>query len=388
MFPFTGERRKRQVNDVFDWLRPVISPADIAESAEAYETNYHFQDGFVIANKLVSTSFFAIPKCVNERCFHFTPHTIVMDHPLCNVKQEVKWLSKPVGTLLNRMHALARRPNTRSSLQDACMGQDLFLYSAYVSANDFVCTTDDIEFVDFVDLSDSSKKIWHCSNVIRSSMLLKAVTAVYTENVKDDERYSAVPLWLSILQGTTKKSAKQRKAVDQIQFLGLVSLYRNKSGTKVTSFRLHSFVLYSTMKKRNRQGSIYFLVKIEFHLCLHKKGCYKFLQLIQGDQVGSFSLTIAPDFIMSDDMVKTFQWLGFTSETSTHNADWTVFHRQSLIMISKFTNRVMWGRFGQYLSFQDECSASDAQFNVFCRTVSQLLMRPTDPLTAIGLWST
>lgn len=165
IFPTNGERRKRQVKDDFDWLRPKSNPANVAKSSEVYASNYHFHDGFITANKLVSTSIFAIPKSVNDCCFVYTHHSIVMDHPLCNVEQDVQWLVKPVGNLLNRMHASALRPNTRSSFQDACLGQDLFLYSAYVSASDFVCTTDDVELVDLVDMTDSSKKI----DIVRTS---------------------------------------------------------------------------------------------------------------------------------------------------------------------------------------------------------------------------
>jgi hypothetical protein len=216
-------------------------------------------------------------------------------------------------------------------------------------------------------------------------MIQKAVTAVYVDTVHDDKRFTAVPEWLPILQGVTKKSAKQTKEANRIQFLGLVSLYQNKSGTTVTSFRLHSFVLYSYNEQTKSTKVHLLLSENRVSSTSAQERLLQILQMIQGDQVGSCALMLAPDFIVLDDSVKTFQFLGFTSETSKQNADWTVFHRKSIIKISKFTNCVMWGHFGQYLSFQDECSASDAKFNVFCCTVSQLLMRPTDPSTAIGL---
>ena len=180
-------------------------------------------------------------------------------------------------------------------------------------------------------------------------MIQKAVTTVYTDTVHDDKRFTAVPEWLSILQGIKDKSAKQTIKAKLIQFLGLVSLYQNKTGTTVTSFMLHSFVLCSYNERTKSTQVDLLLSENRVSSMSAQERLLQILQMIQGDQEGSCALMLAPDFIVSDDLVKTFQFLGFTSKKSKQNADWTVFHRKSIIKITKFTNPVTWGCFGHYL---------------------------------------
>jgi hypothetical protein len=45
----------------------------------------------------------------------------------------------------------------------------------------------------------------------------------------------------------------------------------------------------------------------------------------------------------------------------------------------------MWGRFGQYISMQEECSAGDAVPNMYCRIVSELFLQPHPPMHALGV---
>ena len=64
--------------------------------------------------------------------------------------------------------------------------------------------------------------------------VLSPMDAYYSIQDSDPERFSESPDWLS-----------SKKIFPSIQFLGIVSLYTNQSGSKVPAFRLHSFVLYS-----------------------------------------------------------------------------------------------------------------------------------------------
>jgi len=148
IFPDTGERRKKEVKDNFDWLQPAIRPADKSAARQAYVENYSFKDGFHISDKSASYSKYSIPAMITSSCANFTTSTMPMDHPFCNVEQATAWLTKPVGHLLNRIHAATQRTHIRSSLKDACLGQDLFICSAYVTTNEFITTSDDIELID------------------------------------------------------------------------------------------------------------------------------------------------------------------------------------------------------------------------------------------------
>ena len=177
---------------------------------------------------------------------------MVINHPLCTIEQDINWLIKPIGNLLDRIQSSAKRGYTRSTLKDARMGQDLFNCSAFCTANDFVCSSDDIELVDFVQ-HDVAKKIWHCSNLIRSDMLRNAIVKAYTSAVDGDKRFSDEPLWLSLMQPTSAKNRREQL----VQFLGLISLYENKSGNKVAAFRLYTFILYCWDARKNPQWYIY-----------------------------------------------------------------------------------------------------------------------------------
>ena len=152
----TGKRRKKEVKDNFDWLQPVPRPADVAAARQAYEDNYTFKEGFYTSDKSASQSKYSIPTNIMIRCANFTTYAIPMDHPLCNVEQTTNWLIKPAAHLLNRIHSATKR---RSSLKGASLGQDLFICSAYISADKFVTSSDDIELIDFVH-GDVAKKIW------------------------------------------------------------------------------------------------------------------------------------------------------------------------------------------------------------------------------------
>jgi len=99
-----------------------------------------------------------------------------------------------------------------------------------------VCASDDVELVNFVEM-DSSKKIWHCSDIIQSAIIQKAVIAVYEAAVNGDVWFAAVPEWLSCFEAVEFAQSTKAPKKPLIQFLGLVSLYQNKSGTSIIAFR-------------------------------------------------------------------------------------------------------------------------------------------------------
>ena len=89
---------------------------------------------------------------------------------------------------------------------------------------------------------------------------------------------------------------------------------------------------------------------------------------------------------MSEDLAQTYVHLGFSKETSSKNKDVTILAKKSPIIIPKFTNRVMWGRYGKYLCPREEYSDGyESVIQLQCRLVSQLLLRKMDPASAIGI---
>jgi hypothetical protein len=131
-----------------------------------------------------------------------------MSHPLCNIQQSIDWLIKPVGKFISRIQSSTKRPKTRSSLQDASLGLNFFLYLSYIAANEFVNNaTDDVLLIDYVE-DGVTKKIWHCSNLRLSDMLAQSVTSIYKERTCDNDRYTSVPYWMQYLQKATESKAE------------------------------------------------------------------------------------------------------------------------------------------------------------------------------------
>ncbi len=59
-------------------------------------------------------------------------------------------------------------------MDDYCADKDIYLHAVYCDASKFVSSeNDDVELVDVV-VDDPSKKMWHCSDVLKSNMLRHA----------------------------------------------------------------------------------------------------------------------------------------------------------------------------------------------------------------------
>ena len=379
IFSASGERRKKEVKDDFEWLQPTSRAADLSAAKEAHASKYNFINGISTKDPKLSTSKYSVPFSVSDRITDFEPYFVPMNHQLCFIEQSVNWLVKPVCNLLDRIRSSAKRTYTRSCLHDAHVGKDLFLFAAYCNANDFVCSSDDVELIDFVQ-DDSAKKIWHCANVLKNEMLRKAIIAAYTSAIQEDDHYGT-PEWLSLLNSVRSKGS----SISQLQFLGLVSLYESRSGNKVNAFRMHCFVLYSWSPRTKTTNVHLILTEQRVTTTSAQERLLQILQMMQADHNESTALMIAPEFLESLDTKNALLSLGFSMETSPKN-DCNVFIRQSVIKISKFTNRVMWGCYGRYLSHTDAGTEGfDAIVQLQCRLVAELLLRPLNPLAAIGI---
>ena len=121
------------------------------------------------------------------------------------------------------------------------VGQNILLHSLRIQASDFISPDDDVSLIDFVE-NDPIKKIWRCSDVKNSDMLSLCIMTSYNESAKmDKKQFSTQPSWLAYLE---KKALPNSSDENNLQFLGLMSLYQNNTGSKVYAFQIHSFMLY------------------------------------------------------------------------------------------------------------------------------------------------
>ncbi len=139
----------------------------------------------------------------------------MLDHPLCNIPLDIDWLFKPVSNLVSKIQATQSRHSTRSSIDDAQTG-----HASYLPASNFVSLLmDDVELIDLV-WDDETKKIWHCADVKKSSMLQKALIVSWNvANGKKDK--SKIPaLFVKNLSNNIENETPHKQ-----QFLGLVSMF-------------------------------------------------------------------------------------------------------------------------------------------------------------------
>jgi len=305
-----------------------------------------------------------------------------MDHPLCNLEDKWNWLVKSVGNLINRIKSAASRRTTRSSIQDVSAGQDIFLFSAYVSADEYVSFSDDVELIDFVS-DKSTKKIWHCSNVYKSTMLKKAISTAYKNATADDERFQSIPNWLRALMDHKRPPNDESPT----QFLGLVSLFQSKSGNMVTAFHLHSFIIYRFLPKLEMTRVYLTLTETGLIHSSIQERLIQILQLVQSDQEKNSKVAIYPDFEMSADVCEALMCYGFAEVRHPSGDGRTCFSRNSVLQLAKFTNRTMWGRFGKYLSLPSDGTDETLEplLNLYCSIVHQLLLQPINSANLIGL---
>jgi hypothetical protein len=107
------------------------------------------------------------------------------------------------------------------------------------------------------------------------------------------------------------------------------------------------------------------------------------LQLVQGDQVKTTTLTLNPEHDFQENLPEEYVSLGFTPLNSSNNK-YPSYLRTSMIKMPKFTNRTIWSRYGKFVSLSDEVD-DDPLLQMFCRTVSHLLLHPMNHNTSIGM---
>ena len=258
-------------------------------------------------------------------------------------------------------------------MQHAGSGQNIFLYSSKLPANEFIAVDDDVSLIDFVQ-NDPSKKIWHCSNVKNSDLLAHIVITAYNETTKN--HLSARLAWLEFIQ-KSKSLPSSTRDKQKVQFLGLVSLYLNNTGSKVCAFHLHSFVLYRSLQKNVATRVDLMLTQEELIQSSVQERLLQILQIIQNDEKKSTALCIAPDYFeMSHDLILAYKYLGVTQIKDPKSPKQVVLTRKSLLRMTVFTNRSLWTCYGHYLSIPYKSEGFESAQRFMCRMFSDLLLRP------------
>ena len=135
------------------------------------------------------------------------------------------------------------------------------------------------------------------------------------------------------------------------QFLGLVLLYTAQSPNRVIAFKLHCFVVYNVDPICNVTEIEALLTERHLHGTSAPERILQVLQLIQGELIKNSTIEINPKYQLPPESVSAYQKLGFTVHKSGSRKPTKGFWRKNVLKLTQCRNRILWGRFGFFLSF-------------------------------------
>jgi hypothetical protein len=140
---------------------------------------------------------------------------------------------------------------------------------------------DDIELVDWTSTNQFAR-LWFCEDIHHSSILKMAIK-------KAIQRYSNWNLSSKLFQDDSNN--------EKNQFVGFVSSH--KKGTMLTSFHIHSFVVFHTDLQKNTIV-ICILTSRNHNMSNMQDQLLQLMQLMQYHHVSSFSTVITNEFIREE----------------------------------------------------------------------------------------
>jgi hypothetical protein len=314
-----------------------------------------------------------MPNALLEKFDDHQSYDCVLDHPLCNIPLDIDWLFKPVSNLVSKIQATQSRHSTRSSIDDAQTGRIIYRHASYLPASSFVLLSmDDVELIDLV-WDDKTKKIWHCADIHKSSMLQKALIVAWNvANGKKDK--SKIPALFEKNQSINIENETPHK----LQFLGLVSLFTAQLSDRVIAFKLHSFFVYDYDEKSAFTNIQALISEANLYGSLAPDRLLQILQLVQGQMVNSQRIHVKASNLPTPTML-AYQYLGFvTSPSSNTEVNLT---RIDVLKLTKCTNRIIWGKFGFSINFPGEVTDDKLYHPIRKFTnkiVSDMLLRDFD----------
>ncbi len=298
------------------------------------------------SDTLISQSKYCIPKALLKKLRDHQSYDCVLDHPLCNIPMDIDWLFKPVSNLVSKIQATQSCHSTQSSIDDAQLGRIIYRHASYLPASYFVSLSmDDVELIDLV-WDDKTKKIWHCADIHKSSMLQKALIVSWNVATGKNNKSKIPALFV-------KNQSKniENETPHKLQFLGLVSLFTAQSSDRVIAFKLYSFVVYDYDEKNSLTNIQALITKANLYGSSAPERLMQILQLVQGQMVKSHGICVRATNLPSQTMF-AFQYLGFVKSLSRNTE--VILTCIDVLKLTKCTNRIIWGKFGLSIIFPRE----------------------------------
>jgi hypothetical protein len=177
--------------------------------------------------------------------------------------------------------------------------------------NVFFLTLDDIELVDWTT-TNKFARLWFCEDIHHSSILKLAIKKA---------------IWKSINPNLSSKFFQDNSNNEKNQFVGFVSSH-NK-GTLLTSFHIHSFVVFHTDLQKNKIVTC--ILSSQNHIMSNRQDhLLQLMQLIQYLHVSPFSILITNHFIgdefyLSPNSQDGYEAMGFDVTQLTQDEEQSLF---------------------------------------------------------------
>ena len=209
---------------------------------------------------------------------------------------------------------------------------------------------DDVELIDLV-WEDKTKKIWHFADVQKSIMLQKAIIVAWNEANGEKDKSKIPALFMKNQIRNTKNETPHK-----LQFLGLVLLFTAQSSDRVIAFKLHSFVVYNYDEDSSFTNIQSLVTETHLYGSLAPERLLQIFQLVQGQMVESHRIHVRPATNLLKQTLLAFQYLGFVTSSSSNSDDEPegILSRTDVLKLTKFTNRIVWGKFGSSINFPGE----------------------------------
>ncbi len=236
------------------------------------------------------------PKLLND----FEPSKEQLENVYGGIMKEVKKLRLQIAS-----------KNTLSAIDH--QGKTINTNIAEVQAQNVVFwPLDDIELVDWITTNFSFARLWFCEDIYHSSILKLAIK-------KEIQKSTNANLSSKLFQDDSKDEKNQL-----VRFVS-----SHKKGTLLTSFHIHSFVVYHTDLQKNTIVKC-ILTAQNYIMSNMQDRLLQIMQIIQYPCVSLFSTVITnhfirEDFNLSQHTLDGYEAMGFNDTQLTQDMEQSLF---------------------------------------------------------------
>jgi hypothetical protein len=276
---------------------------------------------------------------VNIHCLYCKASIAPNQKVLNDLKPSIEQLEKVYEGIVKEVNDLRLQIASKSTLSaNDCQGKTFNTNSAKVQAkNEFFLPLDDIELVDWT-YTNKFARFWFCEDLHHSSILKQAIEKAIQKSTNAN---------------LSSKLFQDDSNDEKNQCVGFVSSH--KKGTLLTSFHIHSFVVFHTDLQKKTIVTCIFTAQNHIISNMQDR-LLQLMQLIQYHHVSLFSTVITNHFIggyfnLSQHSLDCFEAMGFDVTHSTQDEEQSLFTIKIKMPIPMlvYGDSFQWAKYGHLI---------------------------------------